>query len=325
MTMLVDGELRPDARESTDDDGEFHREPTEFRGSIGDDLPAVADRYHLYISRACPWAHGTVLVRKLLGLEDVISMDILDPYRDRAGWQFTPEKAGCTRDSVNGAEYLSEVYTKADADYTGRISVPVLWDREAETIVNNESIDIMTMLATEFRDFGTHDIDLYPRDVRDSIDRIVDDLYNRVNNGVYRAGFAGTQQAYEHAVTDVFEGLDEWNEVLASKRYLIGDRLTLADLRFFPTLVRFDPVYHTHFKCTKRRIVDFPALWNYTKELYQLPGVADTVNMNHITEHYYRTHESINPRGIVPIGPDLNFEAPHDRESLPGRPLLTPQ
>lgn len=322
MTMLVDGEIRPSAREANDEDGEYQREPTVFRDWIGDEYPADSDRYHLYIARSCPWAHGPVLVRKLLGLEDVISMDILDPYREREGWQFTPEKDECTRDTVNGFAYLHQVYTKADPEYTGRVSVPVLWDRDVGTIVNNESIDIMTMFAVEFREYGERDLDLYPEGDRDEIDQIVADLYDRVNNGVYRTGFAKTQHAYDRAVNDVFSALDELDRVLGSQRYLVGEHLTIADLRFFATLLRFDTVYHTHFKCNQQRIVDYANLWDYTKELYQLPGVADTVNMDHITEHYYRTHESLNPSGIIPVGPELDFEAPHNRERLRGTPPL---
>ena len=324
MTWLVDGEVRPDASETTDDEGAFDRDETTFRSRIRDDtgadFPPEAGRYHLYVARACPWAHGAVLVRKLLGLEEAITMDVVEPFRDERGWQFTPEKPGCTPDTVNGADYLSEVYTAADPDYTGKVSVPVLWDRERETIVNNESIEIMRMLASEFGDLASPALDLYPAGRREAIDEVVSEIYDPINNGVYRAGFAGTQEAYEDAVSELFDALDRWESVLDDRRYLLGESLTLADLRLFSTLVRFDPVYHVHFKCNLRRLRDYPNLWDYTKELYQLPGVAETVNVAHIKEHYYGTHESINPKRIVPVGPEIDYTEPHDRDRLPADP-----
>ena len=324
MTWLVDGEVRPDASETTDDEGEFDRDETTFRDRIRDDPDAdfrpEAGRYHLYVARACPWAHGAVLTRTLLGLEEAISMDVVEPFRDERGWQFTPEKPGCTADSIHGADYLSEVYTAADPDYTGKVSVPVLWDRERGTIVNNESIEIMRMLASEFDEFAEADLDLYPESHREEIDEVVSRIYDPINNGVYRAGFAGTQGAYEEAVSDLFDALDRWESVLDGQRYLLGDGLTLADLRLFPTLVRFDPVYYLHFKCNRRQLRDYPNLWNYTKELYQLPGVAGTVNLDHIKEHYYTTHESIDPKRIVPVGPEIDYTRPHDRDRLPANP-----
>ncbi len=303
---------------------EFQRSETQFRERIHTgpdaDFQPEADRYHLYISRACPWAHGTTLVRRLLGLEDAISMDVVDPYRDEKGWQFTPEKAGCTPDTVNGADYLSEVYRAADPDFSGRITVPVLWDKTRETIVNNESAEIMKMLADAFGDHQTHAVDLYPEPLRDDIDRVIEDIYDPINNGVYKAGFAGSQSAYDKAVDALFDALDFWEGVLDEQRYLVGDRLTLADLRLFATLVRFDNVYHTHFKCNVTRIVDYPNLWGHTKEVYQLSGVAETVNMDHITEHYYTTHTDINPNQIVARGPDLDFDTSHGRDRLAGSP-----
>jgi len=321
MTFLVDGELRPEGLGQTGDDGSFDRIETTFRDRVRDDPDArfqpEAGRYHLYVARACPWAHGAVLTRKLLGLEDAITMDVVEPYRDERGWQFSPEKPGCTPDTVNGADYLSEVYLAADPDYTGKVSVPVLWDREEGTIVNNESIEVMRTLASEFREFAGTDLDLYPAGRRDEIDDAVDQLYEPINNGVYRAGFAQTQEAYERAVAALFDALDHWEAVLDDQRYLLGEELTLADLRLFATLVRFDPVYYVHFKCSVRRLVDYPNLWNYTKELYQLPGVAETVNVDHIKEHYYTTHESVNPKRIVPVGPDVDYTEPHDRDRLP--------
>jgi putative glutathione S-transferase len=320
VNMFVDGEWRTDAYESTDGDGEFDRDETTFRNAVGDDAhPPEAGRYHLYVSRACPWAHGATLVRRLAGLEDAVSMDVVDPFRDDGGWQFTPEKAGCDPDSVNGFDYLRETYVAADPEYTGRVTVPVLWDREAETVVNNESIEVMGMLATAFEEEG-NGADLYPAALREEIDRIVEEIYDPINNGVYRAGFAGSQDAYEAAVADVFDALDRWDSVLADQRYLAGDRLTLADLRLFPTLVRFDEVYHTHFRCNVRHVTDYDNLWPYLRDVYQTPGVAETVNMDHVKEHYYTTHDDLNPKRIVPVGPAPDFEAPHDRDELPGGP-----
>ena len=316
VNMFVDGEWRTDY-EMQDDDGQFDRQPTTFRDRLGDQYPADPGRYHLYISRACPWAHGAAMVRSLMGLEDAVSMDIVDPYRDTRGWQFTPEKDDCTEDTVNGFDYLGETYLEAAPDYTGRVTVPVLWDTETDTIVNNESIEIMRMLSTAFDGNG---VDLYPEGRRDEIDEVVDALYDPINNGVYRAGFAGTQAAYERAVNELFAALDQWDAVLADQRYLVGERLTLADLRLFATLVRFDSVYHTHFKCNRRLIQQYDHLWPYVRDVYQTPGVAQTVNMAHITEHYYATHTDINPTGFVAVGPDLAFEADHDRDTLPGDP-----
>ncbi|MBS3760349.1 MAG: glutathione S-transferase family protein [Halodesulfurarchaeum sp.] len=313
----------------SDEIGRFRRQEAVFRDRIEDAGDATfipdAGRYHLYISRACPWAHGAALVRTLLGLEDAITMDIVDPYREADGWQFTPEKNGCTQDTVNDTEYLDEVYQLADARFSKRPTVPVLWDRETGTIVNNESIEIMRMLGTAFGSHRDGAVDLYPVGRRDEIDRIVDELYEPINNGVYRAGFADSQQAYDEAIDDLFGALDRWETVLEDQRYLLGEQLTLADLRLFATLVRFDSVYHTHFMCNKKRIVDYPHLWGHTRDIYQLPGVAETVNMAHIKEHYYTTHPDVNPKRIIARGPDLDFEAPHDRDQLPGEPPTTLQ
>jgi putative glutathione S-transferase len=321
--VLVDGEWRIGVEESASEDGEFQRSTTTFRDRIRDDsdakYPPQADRYHLYVSWACPWAHGTLMTRSLLGLEDVVSFDVVDPFRLDDGWEFSPEKEGCTADSIHGSDYLREVYTAADPDYTGRVTVPVLWDRQEETIVNNESIEIMRMLADAFGEYS-NDVDLYPEGERDEIDDVVDRIYDPINNGVYRAGFAGTQGAHERAVEELFDALDHWESVLSEQRYLLGNRLTLADLRLFATLVRFDPVYHTHFKCNVRRILDSPNLWNYAKDLYQTPGIAETVNLSHIKEHYYRSHGSINPTRFVPVGPEIDFTEDHDRDRLPGGP-----
>jgi len=316
--MLVDGEWHTDVEAYTDDDGAFDRVETTFRDWIAgthrgaDDVvtdgPAPdPGRYHLYIARNCPWAHGAALTRRLAGLTDAVTVDVLDPVRHDEGWTFTPEKDGCTPDTVTGATHLRAVYTAADPTYTGRVTVPVLWDREAETIVNNESIEIMRMFATAF-DGG--DRDLYPAGHRETVDRIVDAIYDPINNGVYRAGFADSQAAYDDAVTDLFDALDHWDDVLADRRYLAGDKLTLADLRLFPTLVRFDECYHTAFKCNRRYLTDYDNLWPYLRDLYQTPGVAETVVMDHIKDQGYYQDE------ITPIGPDPDFRAPHDRDRL---------
>ncbi|PSQ16263.1 glutathione-dependent reductase [Halobacteriales archaeon QS_8_69_26] len=323
MGTLVDGEWHTDTREMTDEEGEFQRQETTFRDHVRDDPDArfrpEPGRYHLYISRACPWAHGAALVRRLLGLEDAITMDVVDPIREDDGWEFAPGKEGCTEDSIHGADYLREVYVAADPEYTGRVTVPVLWDREEGTIVNNESIDIMRTLADVFPEVG-NGVDLYPAGLREEIDAVVDEIYDPVNNGVYRAGFADSQDVHERAVRELFDALDRLDRRLADRRYLVGDRLTLADLRLFPTLVRFDEVYHTHFKCNVRRIEEYEHLWPYLRDVYGTPGVAETVNMRHVKHHYYRSHGGINPKRLVPVGPDPDFEAPHDRERLAGEP-----
>jgi putative glutathione S-transferase len=330
MNMLVDGEWTTDAREYTDEDGEFQRSETTFRDRVRDDPDARfqpdAGRYHLYVARACPWAHGAAMVRALLGIEDAITLDVVDPHRQDDGWEFTPEKEGCTADSILGSDYLREVYVAADPDYTGRVTVPVLWDRREGTIVNNESIEIMEFLASAFREVG-NGVDLYPEGHREEIDRVVESIYDPINNGVYRAGFADSQDAHERAVAELFDALDHWEAVLDDQRYLVGDRPTLADLRLFATLVRFDEVYNCHFKCNVARVVDYPNLWGHTRDLYQLPGIAGTVNVDHIKRHYYRSHTDLNPKGLVPVGPAPDFEAPHDRDRLPGGPpeALSPE
>jgi putative glutathione S-transferase len=322
MNMLVNGEWRTDAYQGTNEDGEFERQDTTFRNWIRDDpdaeFPAEAGRYHLYVSYACPWAHRTLITRALKGLDDAISVDVVDPYRGEGGWQFTPEKDGCTPDTVTGSDYLRELYQAADPDATCRVTVPVLWDTHEGTIVNNESKEIMRMLDTELNAHATRDVDLYPEGYREEIDRIIEDIYEPINNGVYRAGFAKSQDAYDDAVAELFDALDYWDDVLADQRYLAGDRLTEADIAMFTTLVRFDQVYHTHFMCNHQFIHQYDNLWPYLRDLYQTPGVAETVNMDHIKEHYYTTHPDVTPTRIIAAGPDLDFEAPHDRDELPG-------
>jgi len=312
MGRLIDGHWKT-TDELTEDDQS--RSGDAFRDRISPDsqYPPESGRYHLYIARACPWAHGAVLVRKLLGLEDVILMDVVDPYRGSGGWQFSPDKPGCTPDSIHGADFLHEVYTAADPEYTGGVTTPVLWDRAEETIVNNESIEIMETLATAFADHSD-EYDLYPAGKRDRIDAVVEQLYEPILQGAYTAGFADSQGTYATAVETMFDALDHWEDVLGDQRFLVGDSLTIADLRLFPALVRFDPVYYTHFKCNVRRLVDYPNLWGYTRDIYQHDGVSETVNLDHIKHHYYRSHTDINPTGFVPVGPDIDFTSPHGRK-----------
>lgn len=309
MNMLVDGEWSTDAYELTNDDGEFDRDTTKFRDRIGDgEFPAEKGRYHLYICRACPWAHRTAMMRQLKGLEDDISLSLVQPERYNDGWEFNSNYP----DPLYGAEFLREIYVKADDSYTGRVTVPVLWDKKRETIVNNESEEIMRMLDKQFAEFD-NGVDLYPEGYQDTVDSIIEEIYEPINNGVYRAGFAESQSAYENAVEDVFNALDKWEEVLDSQRFLAGDRLTEADVAMFPTLVRFDKVYHTHFKCNRKHIHQYENIWNYTKDIYQIEGIDQTVNMDHITRHYYKSHGSVNPKRLVAVGPELEFTGEHDR------------
>lgn len=312
MGQLIDGSWKTDAELTRTD---RQRETTAFRSTIGTADHPVDDRYHLYVSPACPWAHGAMLVRSLLGLEDVISMDIVDPYRQTDGWEFTPEKDGCTPDTQTGATLLREVYIAAEPQYTGRVTVPVLWDTETETIVNNESIEIMRMLADRFAERAG--IDLYPEELRAEIDATVKAV-DEVIPAAFEAGMADAQAAYETGVRELFEALDRWEERLATDRFLVGEQLTLADLRLFVALVRFDAVFYTLFKCNSQRLVDYPNLWGFTRDVYQLPDVAETVDMDHIKVHNYRSYTEINPTSVVPVGPDRDFTAPHDRETFPG-------
>jgi putative glutathione S-transferase len=289
--------------------GTFQRQPSAFRGRVTPE----AGRYHLYVSWACPWAHRTIIVRGLMGLEDAIGMSVVDPVRDQRGWAFT---GGEYVDDLNGFRYLSEAYIATDPSYGGRTSVPVMWDKETGRIANNESGDIVRMLVTDFAELAEHPVDLYPDGLHDAIDALEDEIYHGVNNAVYQAGFATTQEAYEEAAHRVFATLDRLEERLTSRRFLFGATITEADWRLFTTLVRFDAVYHYHFKCNLRRVSDHPALWGYVRDLFQQPGIAETVRFDEIRRHYYGTHPSINPHGIVPIGPALDFAAPHGRESL---------
>jgi len=301
-------------------DGDFVRKPTSFHDQIKRDgttgfLPE-AHRYHLYVSLACPWAHRTLILRKLKRLEDAITVDVVDPLLDSRGWSFEQNVPGATGDLVGGRSLLREVYLASAPDYEGAITVPVLWDRKSEVVVNNESSEIIRMLNGEFDDVaGCRDVDLYPEKLRAEIDALNEWIYPEINNGVYRCGFARTQVAYSQAVQILFAALDRVEAILERRRYLCGDQLTEADVRLFTTLVRFDCVYVSHFKCNVRRLVDYPNLWGYTRDIFQLPGVAETVNLEHIKRHYFESHRQINPFGIVPDGPDVDFEIPHGRGS----------
>lgn len=318
MGMLVQGQWQDIAYETKR--GEFLRNDSVFRDWVTADgasgFRAEDGRYHLYVSLACPWAQRTLIVRALKGLEQAITLSIVDPYMGPEGWRFS-ERRGCTGDSVNAATFLREVYVKAKSDYNGRVTVPVLWDRKTGTIVNNESSEIIRMLNSAFDAFAARALhDLYPPALRLQIERWNGIIYRTVNNGVYRAGFATAQDKYEGAVRELFATLDALDEHLGKNRYLCGAAMTEADWRLFTTLVRFDAVYYSHFKCNLRRIVDYANLWAYTRELYQIPGVAETVDLAQIKEHYYRSHVRINPNGVVPAGPVLDFTSPHGREHL---------
>lgn len=301
----------------TNAEGSFVRQPYTIRDRITADgssgFPAEAGRYHLYVSLACPWAHRTVIVRKLLGLESVISLSVVDPIRDERGWAFR-DGPGYSHDPINGFQFLSEAYKRTDPDYTGRYTVPCLWDRVTGRLVTNNYPDITIDFETQFKAFHKPDApDLYPEALRPEIDAINAVIYEDVNNGVYKAGFAATQESYAKAVTALFTRLDWIEERLASQRFLVGNQLTEADIRLFTTLARFDSVYVGHFKCNLRRLVDYPNLWGYARDLYQRPGFGETVNVDHIKRHYYMTHDAINPTRIVPLGPIVDWSTPHDR------------
>ncbi len=310
--------------------GEFVRSVSGFRnwvttdgnaGPTGDGgFTAESGRYHLYVSYACPWAHRTLIFRTLRGLQDVISVSVVHPLMPAESWVFG-EYPGATEDHVNQANYLYENYLKADPNFDGLVTVPVLWDKNRKTIVNNESSEIIRMLNSAFDEFANVDagvgIDFYPQALREEIDAINQSVYDSINNGVYRSGFARTQQAYNAAYDRLFNTMDDLEARLSTQRYLVGEKITEADWRLFVTLVRFDAVYYSHFKTNRKRLIDYPNLWAYTRELYQVPGVAETVNMDHIKNHYFGSHRSINPTGIVPKGPEIDFMQPHGRGNKP--------
>ena len=323
MGKLVDGNWQDVWYDTEETGGKFVRSEAEFRNWITADggpgprgeggFAAEAGRYHLYVSLACPWAHRTLILRALKGLEDLIPVSVVHAHMLSEGWTFADDMDGATGDRLFGLPFLRDVYTKAKPDMSGRVTVPVLWDTKTDAIVSNESAEIVRMFNSAFDGLTGNDADYYPEDLREEIDRINARVYDDVNNGVYKAGFATTQDAYDAPVHALFDALDWLEGILAESRYLTGDRLTEADWRLFTTIVRFDQVYHGHFKCNRRRIVDYPNLWGWARELYQVPGVAGTVNMEHIRQHYYYSHDTINPHRIVPVGPDLDWTAPHGR------------
>lgn len=322
MGHLVAGKWTT-APQPVDEDGRFARTETAFRDRITADgssgFPAEAGRYHLYVAWACPWAHRTLIVRALKGLEQAVTISVVDPFMGDDGWWFS-DAPGCIPDTVNGKKYLRDVYTLAKPDYTGSVTVPVLWDKQRKTIVNNESRQVLRMLDLEMDAIGDATVNLCPQDLRAEIDAVIDEIYEPVNNGVYKAGFAKNQEAYDEAIVALFPALDDWNARLEKQRFLCGDRLTEADICLFTTLYRFDPVYYVHFKCNVRRVVDYPALWGFVRDVYQTPGVASTCNLDQIKQHYYRSHGDVNPRRIVPRGPDIDYGTPHGRERLGSPP-----
>jgi putative glutathione S-transferase len=320
MGLLVDGKWRQDGDRTKD--GHYIRANAGFRHWVTPDgapgpsgeggFKAEAGRYHLYVSLACPWAHRTVIFRALKGLESIVSMSVVSPDMLQDGWTFNQDE-GSTGDAVNGKSKLSEIYLLAEARYSGRVSVPVLWDKERKTIVNNESSEIIRMFNSAFDALTNVGTDYYPAALRKEIDAVNDLVYPNINNGVYRAGFATTQGAYEQAFRNLFDTLDEVERRLSDHRYLVGNAITEADWRLFTTLMRFDAVYYSHFKCNWRHIYEYPNLSNYARDLYQQPGVAETVSLAQIKRHYYGSQQKVNPTGIVPVGPQLDFSAPHDR------------
>jgi putative glutathione S-transferase len=330
MGLLVDGKWHDQWYDTKVSGGRFIRGTSQFRNWITPDgsagpsgrsgFKAEPGRYHLYVSLACPWAHRTLIMRALKGLEGMISVSVVNWLMAENGWTFA-EGPGVIPDTLYHSTFLHQIYTLAQPDYSGRVTVPILWDKQTRTIVNNESSEIIRMLTRAFDAIGAKSGDYYPQPMRAEIDALNERIYPSVNNGVYRAGFATTQVAYDEAVRSLFDTLDWLEDRLAHQRFLCGDRLTEADIRLFTTLLRFDEVYHGHFKCNVRRIVDYPNLWGFTRDLYQLPGVAGTVNMQHIKRHYYESHRMINPTGIVPVGPGLDFSAPHGREAVPFSPV----
>ena len=325
MGLLQNGKWVDQWYDTKSTGGRFERKAAQFRNWITKDgtagpagvagFNAEPGRYHLYVSLACPWAHRTMIFRALKGLESMISVSVVHWYMVESGWTFDAAE-GVVPDTVNDAQLLHEIYTKANSDFSGRVTVPVLWDKKNKTIVSNESSEIIRMFNSEFDKFGATVADYYPEELRQEIDAFNDRIYSTLNNGVYRCGFATTQEVYEEVLIPLFDTLDWLEDTLSSKRYLTGTQITEADWRLFTTLIRFDPVYVGHFKCNIRRIIDYPNLWNYLLDLYQQPGIADTVNMEHIKNHYYASHETINPSRIVPKGPKLNYNQTHNREKI---------
>ena len=323
MGLLQNGKWVDQWYDTKSTGGRFERKAAQFRNWITKDGTAgptgsggfIAEpgRYHLYVSLACPWAHRTMIFRALKGLESMISVSVVHWYMVDHGWTFDAAD-GVIPDTVNDACHLHEIYTKANSDFSGRVTVPIIWDKKNKTIVSNESSEIIRMFNSAFDNVGADVVDYYPKEVRQEIDALNDRIYSTLNNGVYRCGFATTQEAYDEVVIPLFDTLDWLEDILSTKRYLTGNQITEADWRLFTTLIRFDPVYVGHFKCNIRRIIDYPNLSNYVRDLYQQPGIADTVNMEHIKNHYYASHETINPSRVVPKGPDIDFMEPHNRK-----------
>ncbi len=325
MGLLQEGRWVDQWYDTKESEGQFVRTSPQFRNWITSDgsagpsgesgFKAELDRYHLYVSLACPWAHRTLIFRELKGLRNIIPISVVHWHLARNGWTFKTGE-GVVHDIVNGVENLYQLYTTAKSDYSGRVTVPVLWDKKSKTIVSNESSEIIRMFNTAFNDIGARSGDYYPRGLRDKIDELNTVIYDTVNDGVYKAGFATSQQAYEGAITPLFETLDWLDSHLAKRRYLLGDQITEADWRLFTTLVRFDLVYFGHFKCNLRRVVDYQNLSGYVRDLFQQPGISGTVNMEHIKRHYYESHEKINPTKIVPLGPNIDYSLPHNRSNI---------
>lgn len=309
MGLLVDGIWRDKWYDTKSTEGKFIREESIFRDFIGTKkFPAKENRYHLYVSYACPWAHRVIIYRQLKSLENIISMTVVDAIVDKEGWELFEES-----DPINQKKYLHEVYTICDPKYTGRVTVPVLWDKQERTIVNNESSEIIRMLNSQFDEITGNLSDYYPKHLSKQIDEINDLIYNRINNGVYKVGFATSQKVYENQVKKLFDTLDHIEDLLDNQKYLVGDQITEADWRFFTTLIRFDSIYFGHFKCNIKRIEDYDNISNYLRDLYQIPGIKQTVNIEHIKKHYYCSHTMINPTKIVPLGPRIDYDTPHDR------------
>ncbi len=327
MGLLVEGKWHDTWYDTESTGGAFKRSAAQFRnwltadGSAGPSgkggFKAEPGRYHLYVSYACPWAHRTLIFRELKGLSDLVTVSVVHPDMLDKGWTFVTDSDGATGDNLYGLDFAHQVYTKADPGYSGRVTVPILWDKQLETIVSNESSEIIRMFNSAFNGITGNTDDYWPKAMRDDIEEVNARVYSDVNNGVYKSGFATTQAAYDAAVAPLFDTLDWLENRLSASRYLLGDRITEADWRLFTTLIRFDPVYHLHFKCNRRRLIDYPNLWAYTRELYQWPGIASTVNMTHIVRHYHYSHDSINPHRIIPVNPVLDYMEPHGRGQRP--------
>ncbi|WP_375265353.1 glutathione S-transferase family protein [Planktotalea sp.] len=323
MGLLIDGEWHDQWYDTKASGGAFVRSTAKFRNWITKDgsagpsgdggFPAQLGRYHLYVSHACPWAHRTLIFRALKGLEEHISVSVVHPDMLSDGWTFEADTHGATGDTLYGLLFARDIYTKADPKISGRVTVPILWDKQRETVVSNESSEIIRMFNSAFDELTSNTDDYWPEEMRENIEEINARIYDTINNGVYKSGFATTQDAYDDAVGPLFDSLEWVEHILSENRYLMGARLTEADWRLFTTLVRFDPVYHLHFKCNRKRIIDYPNLWAYTRELYQIEGVAKTVNMQHIVRHYHYSHDTINPNRIIPTNPELDFLEPHGR------------